>query len=187
MIWTTLKTVPKAIPSLHKKDLPEAVCLKKLWSLCLLTKAWIFQVTQTAWYDDRLFFAAFLSLQSKLTSSFLPCQVGQEDETLLQEGAALEQAIMQGEETTTATVTAVIGEGDAAVALALTTDANGDVVKQIMLTDGTVLGICNSNGELSLSEGVNLLQQEDGSAALHFIQGNIQVPLETVRALFTME
>lgn len=106
---------------------------------------------------------------------------------MLQEGAALEQAIMQGEETTTATVTAVIGEGDAAVALALTTDANGDVVKQIMLTDGQVLGTCTTNGELSLSDGVNLLQQEDGSAALQFIQGNIQVPLETVRALFTME
>ncbi|OQR71635.1 hypothetical protein BIW11_10881 [Tropilaelaps mercedesae] len=122
------------------------------------------------------------------------------DEVLLQEGAALEQAILQGDEasteetqgqeeasTTTATVTAVIGEGEAAVALALSPDANGQMIKQIVLADGHVLGTCTSSGELSLGEGVQLLQQEDGQALLQSAHSNIQVPLDTVRVLLHME
>ncbi|XP_022663878.1 uncharacterized protein LOC111251506 [Varroa destructor] len=123
-----------------------------------------------------------------------------EDEVLLQQGAALEQAILESDEntteeaqgqeegaTTTATVTAVIGEGEAAVALALSPDANGQMVKQIVLADGHVLGTCTSSGELSLGEGVQLLQQEDGQALLQSAHSNIQVPLDTVRVLLHME
>lgn len=84
-------------------------------------------------------------------------------------------------------MTAVIGEGEAAVALALSPDANGQMVKQIVLADGHVLGTCTSSGELSLGEGVQLLQQEDGQALLQSAHSNIQVPLDTVRVLLHME
>lgn len=147
-------------------------------------------------YEDENGQQVVINEDGTITPVLQQVETPEEQALLEQEGAALEQAILgdsevaeedEESEGTTATVTAVIGEGDATVALALAPDASGVMCKQIVLADGQVLGTCTSNGEISLSDGVQLIQQDDGQALLQPVQGNIQVPLDTVRALFNIE